>query len=181
MTSNAKLQFYFFAIFVFNLLYNILPFFFLKKQLLKLASMSLGEGSYIHTPVKFFRINNLHVGDYSTINSHCYLDTRGPITIGSNVNIAHGTRIYTAGHDVDGVEMGDRWRGVEIEDDVFVFSNVLIMPGVRIGKGAVIFPGSVVTKNVAPYTMVGGNPAKYIKDRKKGDYVRRKYGFWFAQ
>jgi len=143
--------------------------------------IELGRGSYIHTPARFYSLRRLSIGDYSVINDHCYIDNRKGITIGHNVNIAHNTRIYTLGHDVNSSSLPDLGASVVIEDDVFIFSNVLIMPGVRIGKGAVVFPGSVVVKDVAPYTMVGGNPAKFVKDRAKLEYERKEYGFWFAQ
>lgn len=179
--SKARIQIYFIVVALFNLLYNVLPFFYFKKMLLDFFSIEVGKYSYIHTPVKFFSFRNIRVGEYTTINGHCYLDNRKEIVIGSNVNIAHGTRIYTLGHNLNSPELEEVGAGVKIEDDVFVFSNVLIMPGVHIGRGAVVFPGSVVVKDVDPYTMVGGNPAKYIKDRQKIDFVRKVYDYWFAQ
>lgn len=181
MGNERRIQIYFIVIALFNVLYNWLPFFSLKKVLLKLSGMQIGKGSYIHKPVRFYALKRLRLGDYTTINDHCYIDNRRNITIGNNVNIAHNTRIYTLGHDVNSPSLPDIGASVVIEDDVFVFSNVLIMPGVHVGKGAVIFPGSVVVKDVEAYTMVGGNPAKYIKDREKKEFVKKEYGFWFAQ
>lgn len=181
MSKEGRTQIYFAVIALFNVLYNWLPFFSVKKALLSFAGIQIGERSYIHRPVKLFALKRLSVGDYTTINDHCYLDNRKGITIGSNVNIAHNTRIYTLGHDINSSSLPDNGAPVTIDDDVFVFANVLIMPGVHIGKGAVVFPGSVVVKDVDPYTMVGGNPAKYVKDRNKIEYDKKEYGYWFAQ
>lgn len=181
MSKEGKTQIYFAVIALFNVLYNWLPFFVLKKALLSFAGIQIGDRSYIHTPVKLFAVKRLRVGEYTTINDHCYLDNRKEITIGSKVNIAHNTRIYTLGHDLNSPSLPDIGGSVEIGDDAFIFANVLIMPGVHIGEGAVVFPGSVVVKDVAPYTMVGGNPAKYIKDRKKMEFDKKEYGYWFAQ
>ncbi len=97
------------------------------------------------------------------------------------MNIANNTKIYTLGHDVNAADLRLIGAGVDIADDAFLFSNVLIMPGVKIGKGAVVFAGAVVVKDVEPYTMVGGNPAKFIKVREKVNFVKTDYSYWFAQ
>jgi maltose O-acetyltransferase len=131
--------------------------------------------------VKIFAFRNLHIGDNTTINPHCYLDTRKGIRIGNNVDIASNTKIYTLSHDTNLADLHQVGAGVEIGDGAFVFSNVLIMPGVKIGSGAVVFAGSVVVKDVEPYTVVGGNPAKFIRNREKMDFSKSSYGYWFAQ
>ena len=68
-----------------------------------------------------------------------------------------------------------------IRDNAFIFSNSLIMPGVTIGEGAVVLAGSVVTKDVDPYTVVGGNPAKIVRSRANHDIrYTQKYNYLFA-
>ncbi len=181
LKGKFKAQIYFAAVFLFNVLYNIIPFFSMKKIFLRSFGINIGKSSYIHTPVKFFSFRNLHIGDNTTINPHCYLDARTGIRIGNNVNIANNTKIYTLGHDTNAADLHLVGAGVEIGDDAFVFSNVLIMPGVKIGKGAVVFAGSVVVKDVEPYTVVGGNPAKFIKNREKMNFAKSNYSYWFAQ
>jgi acetyltransferase-like isoleucine patch superfamily enzyme len=69
---------------------------------------------------------------------------------------------------------------VIIGDDSFIFSDVIIMTGVSVGQGTVVYPRSVVVKNVTPYALVEGNPAKFIRDRKKDEYQKSNYD-WFAQ
>ena len=166
----------------FNLVYNYLPFFILKKQLLRLFSIELGNSSYIHTPVKLFSKGRIKIENNSTINHDCYLDNRGNIKIGSNVSISHLTKIYTAGHEIDNPFFTYKVNDVEIEDNVVVFSNVLIMPGVKIKKNAVIYPGSVVVKDVEEFSIVGGNPAKHIRFRNcNGTKYRIDNSYWFAQ
>ncbi len=175
-------EIYFAAILFFNLLYNVLPFFSLKHWFLNsVGGIKIGRKSYIHVPVKFFSHKNLVIGDNVTVNPHCYLDARNGIRIGNNVNIAHGTRIYTLGHDIDSSDLHLLGKPVTIEDDVFIFSNVLIMPGVTVGKGAVVLPGSVVVKSVSPYTIVGGNPAKAVRERRHLEFEKTDYSYWFAQ
>ena len=69
-------------------------------------------------------------------------------------------KIYTLCHDLNDSSFSTKGAPVNIEDNVFVFSNAMIMPGVTIGEGAIVLAGSVVTKDVEPWTIVGGNPAK---------------------
>ncbi len=175
-----KNQIYFASIQLLNALYNVIPFFRLKHWFLNLIGVSIGRQSYIHVPVKFFSHTNLTIGNNVTVNPHCYLDARSGINIGNNVNIAHGTKVYTLGHDIDSSDLQLIGKPVNIEDDVFIFANVLIMPGVRVGKGAVVLPGSVVVKDVAPYTVVGGNPAKPVRERRHLEFAKTNYSYWFA-
>ena len=141
-----KQQTWFFLSYLFNLIYNIIPFFYFKNCVLRLFGNKIAKNSYIHTPIKFSHIRGLELKANCTINPNCYLDTRNGLIIGENVNNSHNSKIYTLGHEVDDPMLPGKGKSVIIEDDVFIFSNVLIMPGVRIGKGAVIYAGSVVTK-----------------------------------
>lgn len=128
----------------------------------------------------FFHVGNFLMGTNSVINFGCYLDNRRGIRIGNNVGIAHNTRIYTLGHDINSPYFETKGAPVTIEDNVFIFSNALIMPGVTIHEGAIVLSGSVVTKDVDAYTVVGGNPAKYIKDRQRDIKYKQNYNYWFA-
>lgn len=152
----------------------------IRKYYLYLFGIKLGRGTSIHRGCKFFHVSKLCIGNNSTVNFGCYLDNRRGIYIGNNVGIAHNTKIYTLGHDLNDPLFRTVGAPVVIKDNVFVFSNVLIMPGVIIGEGAVILSGSVVTKDVDEYTIVGGNPAKKIKNRIRDiDYLSR-YQYLFA-
>jgi len=177
---NFKSQLVLILLQIFNFIYKYIPFLTIKRLLLICAGFKIGEKSYIHN-AKFFHFGRLEVGNNSTINGGCYLDNRFKITIGNNVSIAHDTKIYTLGHDIDDKDFKAKGAEVTIEDYVCIFSNVLIMPGVKIGKGAVIFPGSIVTKNVNEYDVVGGNPAKFIKKRNQNLEYQLNYNYWFAQ
>uniref|UniRef100_UPI0025B45830 acyltransferase n=1 Tax=Bacteroides acidifaciens TaxID=85831 RepID=UPI0025B45830 len=92
----------------------------------------------------------------------------------------YNTKIYTLGHDIDDSEFKTKGGPVSIEDNSFVFSNSMIMPGVSIGEGAIVLTGSVVTKNVEPWTIVGGNPARKVRMRKPNIEYSGHYPFWFA-
>ena len=106
------------------------------------------------------------IGDYSSIGSY-KLDLRSPIRIGNHVIISNDSEIITTSHYIDSPEWEHKYYGIEIEDYVWIASNVLILPSCRkIGYGAVIGAGAVVVKDVPPMSVMGGNPAQCIKQRK---------------
>lgn len=120
------------------------------------------------------------MGQNTVINFGCYLDNRRGIYIGNNVGIAHNTKIYTLGHDLNDPMFSTKGAPVHIGDDVFIFSNAMVMPGVTIGEGAIVLAGSVVTKDVEPWAIVGGNPAKKIRERNRDVGYKQIYRYWFA-
>jgi acetyltransferase-like isoleucine patch superfamily enzyme len=110
---------------------------------------------------------NLVVGRNSVINAKCRLDNRGKITIGENVSISQEVVILTADHDVDTADFAGRSLPVFIQDYVWIGTRAVILPGVTIGKGALIAAGALVTRDVIPYAIVAGVPAKVIKMRRE--------------
>ena len=111
----------------------------------------------------------LKIGDYSGVGIRC--EMTGDITIGKYVMMGPEVIIYTQNHAFDRTDIPMMYQGgtaekpVIIEDDVWIGRRVIIMGGVHIGKGSVIGAGAVVTKDVEPYSVVGGVPAKLIKKR----------------
>ena len=95
-----------------------------------------------------------------------FLDGRKEIKIGNNVDIASEVMIYNSEHDLESEEFTAREEPVEIGDYVFIGPRAIIMPGVKIGIGAVVAGGAVVTKDVPNFAIVGGIPAKVIGERK---------------
>lgn len=89
-------------------------------------------------------------------------DSRNGLYIGKNVCFSDNVKIWTMHHDYNDIHFAIKGGKVEIQDFVWVGCNVIILPGVTIGEGAVIASGSVVTKDISPYTVVGGIPAKKL-------------------
>lgn len=176
---NLLLQLKFIIVEWLNFSYSIIPNP-LRKMYLLIFGIKIGHNSTIHRNCKFFHVGKMIIGENSVINFGCYLDNRRGIKIGNNVGIAHNTKIYTLGHDIDSPFFETKGKSVLIENNVFIFSNAIILPGVVVHEGAIVLAGSVVTKEVAPYTIVGGNPAKYIKNRGKNIRYKQKYNYWFA-
>ena len=108
----------------------------------------------------------ISVGSHTNINKKSVLDGRGGLTIGNNVDIAQEVNIWTEQHDYNSPVYKSVNKAVVIEDYVWIASRATILPGVCIGRGAVIACGAVVTKDVPPLAIVAGVPAKVIGTRK---------------
>lgn len=113
---------------------------------------------------------NLRVGRNSTWNWGCWINALGGIQIGSNVIIGPYCIIHSANHRFDDVDkpitnQGYEKASVKIDDNCWLAANVIVLPGVTVGKGCVIGAGSVVTKDIPPYSVAVGNPAKVIRSR----------------
>lgn len=139
-----------------------------KLFLSHICGVKIGKNSSILRKSIFkIRRNKIFIGDNCVINESCILDGRGGILkIGNNVDIARETNIWTLQHDPDSDFHEQEGGDVIIEDYVWIASRCTILPGVKIGYGAVIASGAVVTKNVEPMAIVGGIPAKVIGKRK---------------
>ena len=136
------------------------------------GSFKLGRKSMIKRDA-YVIVNNgqLLIGEHSAIGKRCEIALNGgKIVIGNSVRIASNVFITNANHEfvdkeVSIMNQGIVTKDVTIEDDVWIGHGAIILPGIHIGKGAIIAAGSVVTKNVAAFTIVGGNPARFIKER----------------
>lgn len=163
-----------------NCLHRIIPFHFFKKLFLKWVGYKIGDKTYLYNGLKLFSLKKLKIGNNTVINRDVYLDNRRGIEIGNNVSIAHNCKIYTLGHDIDSPFFETKGAPVTIKDNVVLFSSVMVMPGITIEEGGVALPGSTITKNVAKFQVVGGNPAKHIRYRNKQINYELNYGFWKA-
>jgi Acetyltransferase (isoleucine patch superfamily) len=136
-----------------------------------LFQVKLSNDSTIYWRSRFFKPSGVHIGHHSIIGNNAFLDGRLGAYIGNNVNIAGEFHLYTMEHDITSPDFSGDGAPVYIGDWAYIGTRVTILPGVTIGEGAVVASGAVVTKNVKPWTMVGGVPAKYIKDRPVVKYV----------
>jgi maltose O-acetyltransferase len=129
---------------------------------------SLGTGSGVQKGCRFLNGRKVFLGERNVINFGCLFDgRRHRITTGSDVSIGPEAAILTLGHDPQSREFADRGGDVVIGDKVWIAYRAVILPGVTIGEGAVVAAGAVVTRDVAPYQIVGGVPAKPIGERAR--------------
>mgnify|MGYP001568718166 FL=1 len=140
-----------------------------RKFIYRLAGIKIGRGSTIHMKARFYDPRNISIGEDSIIGEEVVLDGRDKLLIGSHVDIATEVMIYNSEHDINDENFLAKNSPVKIEDYVFIGPRVVIFAGVTIGRGAVVGAGAVVTKDVPPYAIVGGVPAKIIGERQNKD------------
>lgn len=138
------------------------------KQLRRMMSQLLGrdvpESFVLFPPFNTDCGKNIHLGEGVFVNSGCKFQDQGGIYIGNRTQIGHNVVIATINHPQNPAKRkGVEPAAVHIGDDVWVGSNATILPGVTVGAGAIVAAGAVVTKDVPPLTIVGGVPAKPIK------------------
>ena len=140
-----------------------------RKFFYRLSGIKIGSNTYIHMWANFFCPKGIFIGDGTIIGDHCFLDGRADLKIGNNVDIASQVLIYNSQHDLSDENFRATISPVEIGDFVFIGPRAIILPGVKIGKGAVIAAGAVVTKDIEQFKIVGGVPAKEIGERDLKD------------
>lgn len=151
-----------------------------RNAVYRRAGLTLAPTSSIHWHAEFYAPERIVIGEHCTVGDTCFLDGRSGLTIGSCVNIGSHVSIYTRGHDVDSPDFAEVGAPVSIGDHAWVASHALVLPGVNIGEGAVVAAGAVVTKDVAPFAMVGGNPARFIRERPRDLRYRLGYAKRFV-
>ncbi len=131
--------------------------------------ITIGNKNVIQQNFRFGNKGIVRIGNNCRINENVYIQSA---VLGDNVLIAPNVAILASSHnfertDIPIVEQGDtETKTVIIEDDVWLGRNVIVLPGITIGSGAIVGAGSIVTKNVAPFSIVAGAPAKLIRKRK---------------
>lgn len=138
----------------------------IRKLFYRISGIKIGRGSTIHIGANFYQPGNITIGDDTMVGNKIFMDGRDKIVIGDHVDIASEVMIYNSEHDLNDPEFKAVNEPVEIGDYVFIGPRAIILPGVKIGKGAVVAAGAVVTKDVPGYAIVGGVPAKVISERK---------------
>jgi acetyltransferase-like isoleucine patch superfamily enzyme len=137
----------------------------IRKYIFRIAGGKVGSGSVLYGGTEVRCSRKITIGSNTSIGHKCILDGRGRLTIGNSVNISTGVWIWTAEHCVNSDSFQATIASVKIDDYAWISCRVVILPGITVGKGAVVAAGAVVTKSVEPYAIVGGVPAKKIGER----------------
>ena len=143
---------------------------YIKSLFLRSNGAQLGRRITYYPGVWIAPGRNLKIGDDVGLALGVLITTSGGVEIGDRTLVGYRAQIISANHKIpEGRKKifgsGHEKKKVLIGPDVWIGANSMILPGVKIGEGAVIAAGSVVTNNVEPYTIVGGVPAKEIKKR----------------
>ena len=151
----------------------------LRRLICKMIMKAFDMSSAIYRNVDIRSPYRITIGEHTNINKKCLLDGRGGLRIGHNVDIAQEVNIWTEQHDYNSPVYASTCAPVIVEDYVWIASRATILPGVTIGRGAVVASCAVVTKDVPPLAIVAGVPAKVIGQRN--DCMEYKLGTrtWF--
>ena len=148
----------------------MIPSIHLRRLLYKGLGAHIAQNVVFHFRTEIRSPWTLSVGRGTIVGDNALLDARSGLTIGCNVNLSSNVSIYTLQHDHRDPQFrcpdpAKRKMSVEIDDRAWLGSNVIVLPGVHIGEGAVCCAGCVVTKDVPPYAVVAGIPAKQVGER----------------
>jgi maltose O-acetyltransferase len=145
---------------------GFIPLHFVRKIFYMASGVDVPWNSTIHIGANFFNPSNIKIGHDTIIGDHCFLDGRAKLTIGNHVGIASQVLIYNDEHNVHSDNYENSFGPIEIGDYVFIGPRAIILPDIKIGKGAVVAAGAVVTKDIPNFEIWGGIPAKKIGDRE---------------
>jgi len=165
---------------IFGLMINLLSKFltlfkkifnYVNTYRLKTLIEDKGEGNIFDNNITINRPANLKIGSNNFFGKNLYLIAHGKIEIGNNCSIAADCKFITRNHIFENknIPINDqsyKYSPIKIGDDCWFGYNVIILPGVTLGKGCVVAAGSVVTKSFSDFSVIAGVPAKLIKKRQ---------------
>lgn len=152
-----------------NVCINKIPSRHFRRLIDRLLGARFGEKSFLFRRVEVLFPKGLWIHDYSNVGWFTLLDARGGIEIGSNVTIASYCKLITGSHDINTPNFKAKFLPITVGDYAWICTGATICQNVHIGEGAVVAAGAVVTRDVEPYTVVGG----YQQDR----LARERQGF----
>lgn len=137
-----------------------------KRFLLRLFGARIDATAIVYSSAKVYYPANLTMGAYACLASDVDCYNVAPVTIGANSTVSQGAYLCTASHDITDPLNPLVTKPIVIEDQAWVAAGAFVGMGVTIGQGAVVGARAAVFKDVEPWTVVGGNPAKFIKRRE---------------
>lgn len=155
----------YFWLWIVNNVVSRVPFYCIRHFAYRVSGVRLGKGSSIKLGA-YIEGQKIHIGQDSSVGRNCVLDGRDTLTIGSHVSISPDVQFITGSHDVHCPSFRFKSAPITIQDHVWIGTRSLVLPGVTIGRGAVIAAGAVVTRDVPEGTIFAGVPARKIGERK---------------
>lgn len=148
-----------------NAIWNKIPSRHLRKWFYQLMGAKIGKRSFPCRRVEVLLPKGLQLGDGVAVGWFAQLDARGGITVGDETNISSHVKLITGSHDIDDPYFTADFRPITIGNHCWLGTGAMVLKGVTIGDGAVVAAGAVVVKDVPPYEVWGGVPAKFIRKR----------------
>ncbi len=167
--NRVKNIYYDMNLYIVHIISTHVPFYTIRKLIFTLNGVKIRHGSVIHMGCRFFYLKGIEIGKDSIVGYRAFLDGRDRLKIGDHVDIASEVMIYNSEHDINDQKFKAKDSAVEVGDYVFIGPRAIILPGVKIGKGAVVAAGCVVTKDVPEYAIYAGVPGRVIGERKIKD------------
>ena len=168
-----------FVDYLLNTFVNKIPFPNLRMALYRFAGMKVDRTSNIMMYAFVLQARDISIGPNCIIGPFTTLDGRATLTIGRNVNVAGEVLTIGGYHSVDSPTAEGHLGKIVIEDNAWIAMRATILPGVTVGEGAYVAAGALVNRDVAPYTLVGGVPAKKLRDRSRNiQYTLHHFPRW---
>ena len=164
MSKPIKMIYYAITLFG-NIVVNKIPSRHFMKWFYQLMGAKIGKNTFPCRRVEVLLPRGLKLADGVAIGWFAELDARGGIIIEHDTNISSHVKMITGSHDIDDPNYTADFRPIHIGHHCWIGTGAMVLQGVNIGNGAVVAAGAVVTKDVPAYTVVGGIPAKVIRER----------------
>lgn len=150
-----------------NMIINKLPSRHLRRWFYQMLGANFGKNCMPSRRVEILLPKGLKLGDGVAVGWFAELDARGGITVDHDTNISSHAKLITGSHDIDDPNFTADFLPIHIGHHCWIGTGATILQGIKIGDGAVVAAGAVVTKDIPPYTVVGGIPAKIIRKRNE--------------
>lgn len=165
MSKPVKCIYYSLVLFG-NAIWNKLPSRHLRKWFYQMLGAKIGKDCFPSRRVEILLPMGLELGERVAVGWFAELDARAGIKIGNDTNVSSHVKLITGSHDVDDKEYMADFKPIEIGHHCWIGTGAIVLQGVKIGDGAVVAAGAVVTKDIPADEVWGGVPAKKIKDRE---------------
>lgn len=151
----------------FKLLFRCSPrvFFGWRNAILRLFGARIGRHVHIYNSAQIYFPWNLEVGDWSAIGEHAIIYNLGMVRIGRHVTVSQGAHLCAGTHDYTDAALPLLKPPIVINDQAWICTDAFVGPGVTVGEGAVAGARAVIVRNVEPWEVMAGNPARKIKQR----------------